>query len=112
MQSNRQAVRVNGCYNQLLNGWNSWITKAHLFGQGIISAFRTLKEAIFANFTNLGDFAKVLAKTYSRKLILAKNTKQPNFQTFFKLMIKKKIQKHSFVCIKCLFCLKIYQNLK
>ena len=32
-----------------------------------------------------------------QKLIVAKNAKWPNFQPFFKLMTKKRIQKHHFV---------------
>ena len=78
----------------------------------------TLKEVIFANFKIFMRFYKnwfaqnfYLRRTNSRKLILARNTKYSNFQTFFKFMTKTKIQKHHFLRIMCLFCLKIHQYL-
>ena len=69
-----------------------------------------LKEVIFAgnNFPKFREFwailpklivAKYLARTNPRKLIITKNTKQPNFQAFFKLMTKKKIEKKLYACV-------------
>ena len=76
-----------------------------------------LKRSNFArnNFRKFSKFwvilrklipAKFLARMNSWKLILAKNTKQPNFQPSFKFKTMKKIQKHHFVCIVLSFLFK------
>ena len=49
-QKYKQLVWMNGCSNQFLNGWVSWITKINLFGyQYLVSLRSTDHWSIFPN---------------------------------------------------------------
>ena len=68
----------------------------------ILLTSKYLKRSNFREFRELWSISgklipvQVLVKTYSQKLSLVKNNKYQNFQTFFKLMSKKNIQKAPF----------------